>query len=177
MRNKLYPPQWRRVINILGALLAAIGIVLLIRWLKKNGSRLFRGQRGFTLIETLIAVVIISAIGTGVIKGIDTNARADRVLDEQVQATNLVTAYLENMRQLDYDNSANPYPAISNNVIMPTQYSVAVNIAYGYSSDGLNINWATTNNSGAYTLQKISISVSRTSGKPVLTTCTYRAKR
>ena len=161
------------LVKIIAAILAAIGLGLLINWPIKKGSRLLRGQGGFTLIETIIAVVIIGAIGTGVIKAIDTNARANRVLDEKVQATNLVSAYLENMRQLSYDDSANPYPTIGNGVTMPPQYSVTVNV--GYSGDGST--WATTNNSGAYKLQKISISVSRTSGKLVMTTCTYRTVR
>ena len=159
--------------KIIAAILTLIGVVLLVRWLRENGSRLFRGQRGFTLLETLLAVFLIALIGVAVLRAIDTNARATGILDERVQATNLVTAYLENIRQLPYSDNASPYNTVNNNITIPTQYGVAVNIAY--SPDGAT--WATTNASGAYKLQRISISVSRTSGKLVLTTCTFRAKR
>ena len=160
--------------EIVAAVLAAIGVVLLIKWLRNNSFRLWRGQRGFTLIEVVLAVGIIGLIGTGVVKAIDTNARANRVLDEQVIATNLVTSYLENMRQLIYDDSASPYASVGDSVVKPAQYTVAVDIRYS----GNGIDWGnTTNLSGTLKLQKISISVFRTSGKLVLTTCTFRVKR
>ncbi len=133
----------------------------------------FRGQGGFTLLEVVLGVIIIGLIGTGVIQAIDTNARAVRVLDEQVQATNLVTAYLEGIRQIPYSDNPSPYANVGDNVTKPTQYSVAVYIAYSADGD----NWVATSNNGTLKLQKISILVSRTGGKPVLSTCTFRTKR
>ncbi len=131
----------------------------------------FRGQGGFTLLEVVLGVIIIGLIGTGVIQAIDTNARAVRVLDEQVQATNLVTAYLEGIRQIPYSDNPSPYANVGDNITKPTQYSVAVNIAY--SADG--VNWTTTHTNE--NLQKITISVFREGGKLVLSTCTFRTKR
>ena len=127
---------------------------------------------GFTLIEVLVGVAIIAAIVTGVISAIDTNARAIGILDEKVQATNLVTAYLEGVRQLPYSDSASPYASVSNSIVKPTQYVVAMDIAY--SPDG--VYWAPTNNNGAYKLQRITISVSH-GDKPVLSTCTFKSPR
>jgi len=128
----------------------------------------------------MLAVIIIGLIGGGVIKGIDANARAGRVLDEQVQATNLVTAYLEAIRQIqipkvpvDRWGDDSLYANVGDNITMPTQYSVVVNIAY--SANG--IDWVTPYTAANQTLQKISILVSRTGGKPVLSTCTFRTKR
>ena len=134
--------------------------------------KLFQGQMGFTLIEVLVGVAIIAAIGIGVIRVIDTNARARQVLDEQVQATNLVTAYLEGIRQLPYSDNASPYASVSASIVKPPQYVVAMNIAY--SPDG--VYWAPTNNNGAYKLQRITISVSH-GDKPVLSTCTFKSPR
>ncbi len=131
------------------------------------------GQHGFTLMETILAIAIISVLGIAVIRALDTNARSARTLDEQVQATNLVTAYLENIRQLPYSDNSSPYNTAGANVVMPPQYSVVMD--FFYSGDG--VNFQSTNNSGAYTLQKISISVYRTNGHLVMHTCTYRAKR
>ena len=172
-RDRFGSFQERRRFFLIAAIVAvAIGLVLFIRWLRKNSFR-FRGQRGFTLMEVMVGVIIIGLIGTGVIKGIDANARATRILDEQVQATNLVTAYLEGMRQMSYSDNASPYNSVNATITIPAQYSVAMNIAY--SND--DITWSTTNSSGALKLQKITISVSRTNGKLVLSTCTFRTKR
>jgi len=143
-----------------------------MRQIRKARFRLLRGQMGFTLIEVLVGAAIIAAIGTGVIRAIDTNARAIRVLDEQVQATNLVTAYLEGIRQLPYSDSASPYASVNVGIVKPPQYIVVMDIAY--SPDG--VYWAPTNNNGAYKLQRITISVSH-GDKPVLSTCTFKSPR
>ncbi|MEK7354021.1 MAG: prepilin-type N-terminal cleavage/methylation domain-containing protein [Chloroflexota bacterium] len=142
-------------------------------YLRKNWFRLFRGQAGFSLLETVVAVVIIGFIGTGVIKAVDTNVRSGRILDEQVQATNLVTGYLEGIRQLPYSDNASPYNTVSAAVTEPTGYVVAMNIKY--SPDGND--WSFDTPAADRKLQKISISVSRTGGKLVLTTCTFRTTR
>lgn len=144
-----------------------------MKWLRRGRFRLFRGQKGFTLIEILVAVVILAAIGVVFMRTTATNARASGILDEKVVATNLVTAYLESIRQVTYDDSANPYSTVSSNITIPTQYNVAINVLY--SGDG--ITWQPSKDPGDLKLQKISISVSRTNGKLVLTTCTFRMKR
>lgn len=158
----------------MGGLVAAGFVLVILRKLLKGKSQ--GRQRGFTLLEMVLGVAIIALIGTGVIKAVDTNARAVRIIDEQVQATNLATAYLEGIKQLAYDDSASPYASVGDTIIKPPQYNVAVNVAYGYLVDGV-LTWATTNNSGTYKLQNISISVSREGGKLVLTTCTFRTTR
>jgi len=144
-----------------------------MRQLRQTKFNLFHGQKGFTLIEVLVGVFIIAAVGIAVIRAVDTNARARQVLDEQVQANNLVTAYLESIRLLPYSDNASPYASVSASVVKPPQYVVTMNLYY--SPDG--INWATDNNSGAYKLQKIKISVSREGGKPVLSVCTFKSPR
>lgn len=136
-------------------------------------SRLFSGQTGLTLIEVVVSVALIAAIGVSVINAIDTNARTRRVLDEKVQATNLVTAYLEAIRQVPYSDDANAYSYVGDSITKPPQYIVTINVTY--SPDG--VNWFTDNNSGAYKLQKLVISVLRQGGKPVLSTCTFRTPR
>lgn len=144
-----------------------------MRRLVKRSIRFPNRQIGFTLLEVLVGVFIIAGVGLGVIRAIDTNAKARQILDEKVQAANLVTAYLEGIRQLPYSDSTNPYASVNTSVVTPPQYVVTTNITY--SPDG--VYWATNNNSGAYKLQRIAISISRQGGKPVFSTCTFKSPR
>ena len=140
-----------------------------MRWQKKTRFRFFRGQRGVSLIEVLVVVGILGLIGTVVIRGLDTNYRADRTLDEQVTAVNLGTAYIEAIKNLPYAVS---YPTVGYNITVPTQYSVVVSTQC--SSDAQNFGPCTSNASG--TFQKITVSISR-EGRPVISICSFRTKR
>jgi len=151
----------------------SVGVSAVVTGTQRGRFKFLHGQMGFTLIEVLVGVAIIAAIGVGVANAIDTNSRAIRTFDEKVQATNLVTSYLEGIRQLPYSDDTNAYASVSQGIVKPFQYIVTMNITY--SPDG--IYWAPNSNGGAYKLQKITISVSREGGKPILSTCTFRTTR
>ena len=142
-----------------------------MRRLGKKRLKFLREQRGFTLIEVVVAVGILGLIGTGVVAAIDTNSRASRTMDEQVVAINLATTYFEALKECEY---AEEYPNIDCNlhsIAVPPGYQV--NIYTQFSSDGES--WS--DNYTDETLQKIIISVSRAgSGKPVLSICNFRTK-
>ena len=141
-----------------------------MRRLGKEIFKIIRCQTGFTLIETVVAVAILGAIGVGLLTALDTNSRATRTLDEQVTATNLATAHIEAIRNLPY---ASTYPNAGDNVTIPTQYNVVIDTEC--SSD--NINYYACTGSDNETLQLIEVIVSREGGGPVLRICTYRTKR
>ncbi|MBI4185982.1 MAG: type II secretion system protein [Chloroflexi bacterium] len=137
------------------------------RWLAKARPRFLREQSGISLLEILIALGILAAIGVAFLSGLNTNSKAAGTLDEQVVATNLATAYLENIRQSTY---AATYPNAGDNITVPFQYNVAINTAF--STDGTT--WV-----GPYanqTLQKITIIISR-QGRLVLSVCTFKMER
>jgi len=124
-------------------------------------------QAGFTLLETLISVVLLGLIGVGVLRGVQTISTSNMVLDEKIQASNLATMYVEAIRQLPFDASDPPYSS-TDSILKPPQYIVEVDAEY--SSDGESWN-------GTYSgekLQKVIINVSRTGGKPVSSFCYYR---
>jgi len=144
-----------------------------MRWLGKGKLRFLRGQRGFTLIEVLVAAAILAVIGVVLLNALDTNAKATRQLDEKVVATNLATAYFEAIKASPY---AETYDDVVADITIPPQYIVDVNIQFsddGSSGDG--IDW--TDDYGGKTLQKLAISVSREGGKHILTICTFKTKR
>ena len=146
-----------------------------MRWLGKGRLRFLRGQRGFTLIETILAVAILAAIGVGLLNALDTNAKATRTLDERVTATNLATAYFEAIKAMPY---AETYPEPEDIITIPPQYDVDVDIQFssdGDTTDG--ITWGDYNIEDPQTIQKLTITISREGGKPVLAICNFKTKR
>ena len=134
--------------------------------------RLLPREKGFTLIETLVAVAILAAIGVVFLRAIDTNARATGVLDEKVVATNLATAYLEAIRQLAYDNTPAEYENAGASITIPSGYIVDIDADYSDNGTRWFDTWSTANQ----TLQKISIIVSRDGGKTVFSICTFKTQ-
>ncbi|MBI2288440.1 MAG: prepilin-type N-terminal cleavage/methylation domain-containing protein [Chloroflexi bacterium] len=139
-------------------------------WLKKAKLLLLRQQMGFTLIEVLVAVGILAAIGIAYMTALDTNYRSDRTLDEKVTATNLATEYIEAIKQLPFAHDN--YPNAGDNITLPFQYTV--DIVTECSSDGETFGPCT--GSEDETFQKITVNISR-EGRPVLSMCEYRTKR
>ncbi len=145
---------------------------LIIRWLRKEKLRFLQGQRGIGLLETVIAVAILGAIGVSLLTALNTNARATRTLDEQVTATNLATAYFELIEDCEYaENYPKDQPPLDS-IIIPPGYDV--DIRTEFSTDA-GETWFDDYN--GETLQKVIISISREGdGKPVLSMCTFRTK-
>ncbi|MFC2035696.1 prepilin-type N-terminal cleavage/methylation domain-containing protein [Chloroflexota bacterium] len=125
-------------------------------------------QAGFTLLEVIISVALLTGIGIAVVRGIDTNARSTEILNEQVQATNLATNYMEIIRQLPFDSSDPPYANAGGSIDLPFQF--IVDVSAHYSDDGDT--WVDTYSSQK--LQRVTISVSREGGKPIRSFCSYR---
>ena len=148
----------------------------IMRWLGKGRLRFLREQKGFTLIETLVAAAILAVIGVGLLTALDTNAKATRQLDEKVVATNLATAYFEAIKAAPYGSTEPYYDDAVAGITIPHQYIVSVDI--DFSSDGEwgdGIDWGPY--TGVETIQRIAITVSREGGRHILTICTFKTKR
>ena len=128
---------------------------------------LFKGQKGISLIETVVALGILACIGVGILMALEANSKATGILDERVVSGNLASAYLESVRQSPF---ADTYPDAGESITVPVGYSVAVD-TYGTNDD---ITWVQP--CAGHTLQKIVVTVSH-GGNSVLSLSTYRAKR
>jgi len=154
-----------------------------MRWLRKGKLRFLRGQRGFTLIEVVLAAAILAVIGVGLLNALDTNAKATRTLDEKVVATNLATAYFEAVKAMPYYTDVETYlnDDTITSITIPPQYIVDVNIQFSSESilegEITQIIWVDDyDTENPQTLQKIAISVSREDGEHILSICTFKTK-
>ena len=130
-----------------------------------------REQTGFTLIEVLVAVGILAAIGVAFMTALNTNYRSVGTVDEKVTATNLATEYIEAIKQCSF---AATYPNPDcplDGIMVPSQYIVTIDTEC--SSDGETFGPCT--GSEDETFQKIIVRVSRIE-RPVLSMCAYRTK-
>ena len=147
-----------------------------MRLLNKAKLRILRGQKGISLLETLVAMAIMGVIAVTLLNALSTNANTTRQLDEKVVATNLATAYFEAIKEAPYDITEPYYDDTVADIIIPPQYIVDVSIYFssdGASGDG--IDWVDTYN--GETLQQIVLTVSREDGKHILSICSFKTKR
>ena len=107
-------------------------------------------EKGFAVIETLIATVVIGLIAVGVLMSLSTSAKSTVVSDSQTTAEGLARAQMEYILQQPYD-SDNYTP----------EYNLLSSVPSGYSINATATNLdprgdGTDNNDG---LQKIAVSV------------------
>ena len=119
---------------------------------------------GFSLLEVLIALGILAAIGVVFMTSLSTAHRSVGMLDEQTQAEALVRSQLEDIKDSTYQDV---YPVTVN---LPPQYSVSINVQDITFTPTLQVN----------TLQEITVSVSRPTGdggnRLILSVSTYKVK-
>ncbi len=132
----------------------------------KGRFRLFREQRGFTLIEITFAVGILALIGVTFITSMNTAYKSVGVLDAQTQAEALIRSQMEDIKDSPYSDSG-VYPVTVN---LPTQYSMSINVGV-----------PSVVSANTTTLQEITVSVSRPTGdggdRPILSVAYYKAKK
>jgi type II secretory pathway pseudopilin PulG len=117
-----------------------------------------RGERGITLVESLVAIAILGGGILTLVLAMSSGALAVRENDRQSIAQGLARAQLEYTKSYAFNPSATTYPAVS----APEGYAVAVVVA---PVPGTNSN-----------IQKITANVTR-DGAVVITAEDYKVNR
>ena len=129
----------------------------------------FQEERGFTLVEVLVAVAILAVIGVVFMNAMTTSFRSVGIQDEQITADSLARTQLEIIKAADYA------PTYEVTVEVPFQYSIPPIESPYVLWDEENDEWVESVNDTK--LQKITVRVSREGGKAVLMVEALKIKR
>ncbi len=123
-----------------------------------------RAERGFTLIEVLVALGIFGFVGVGILAGLATGFRAQDSNRIHTIGENLVRAVLEEIRKADYDDDDDYSPFVAP---VPSGYSFTATAAAFCAPEP-----CTPDNN----LQKITVTTFR-GGKAILTVEDLKVRR
>jgi len=127
-----------------------------VRRLIRRIHALLREQKGMTLIDTLVALAILGAVGIAFMNALSAGSSASGQVDEVAMTEKLVRNQLEGIKNASYDITAPyEYPIVDH----PANYPVSVDIEPN----------------GDNTLQDITITVSH-EGETLITVDTLKVK-
>ena len=84
-------------------------------------------QRGFTVLEALLALALVGIILVGILGALGTSSQATLIDDEQTTGDNLAESQLEHLRGQAYDSTGSP-PQYSLISAVPEGYSISLAI-------------------------------------------------
>jgi prepilin-type N-terminal cleavage/methylation domain-containing protein len=85
----------------------------------------FNGQKGYTLVELLITIVVIATSFSAFAVALSTGALAVNEGDKEVTAQSLARSQMEYIKYITYDQNASSYPTIDT----PDGYSITVSVS------------------------------------------------
>jgi type II secretory pathway pseudopilin PulG len=141
-------------------------------WLGKRKIRLFQEQRGISLIETLVSLVLLGIVGVALLNGLSTSSKAVIVSQEDVAAESLANSQVEYIKTQDY------IPVAKYGTGTPPKYYQKITIPADLASRGYSIDISTPATIipptlGPFELQSIKV-VIKHNGQGALTISVYK---
>ena len=138
--------------------------------------RLMRNEKGFSLIEVIIALALLGIIGIAFLSGLATASKATFIADERTTAESLARSQMEYVKNQDYiDYSADPHD-VYGEITPPAGYSID-STAVPFDPD-TGVPYSETG--GVFDqddgIQKITVTVSH-NGEEVITLEGYKVNR
>ena len=140
-----------------------------MRWLRKGRIKFFRGQRGITLIETLVGLALLGMIAVAFLNGLSTTSRGVMINQESVAAESLAKSQVEYIKAqdyitvADYDPATNCYEKIDIPADLVGEYDIEIKPPETIISPDI----------GSFELQSITVVIKRNGGG-VFTMSIYR---
>ena len=78
-----------------------------------------KSERGFSLIEVLVSLMILAMIGLAFLSALATSSRATLIMDERTTAKNLACSQMEYTKRYLYDKDAVTYPYVYDEIYNP----------------------------------------------------------
>lgn len=136
--------------------------------------KIFREEKGFTLIEILVAILLLGLIGTAFFGGLSTSSRTVQLGDERATSESLARTEMEYVRKQDYYLAPWSYE-LPSPPGAPTPWDASHDLPPGYSGYSLTV---TAEALGAVDngIQKLTIVIEHPDDE-VITLVSYKSAR
>jgi prepilin-type N-terminal cleavage/methylation domain-containing protein len=93
---------------------------------KRFSTRSMRAEKGFTLLEVIIAIALLGVVAVAILSGLSTGSRAILVADERATAESLARSQMEYVKSLDYTKAPSGGEASYTNakLAVPSGYEI-----------------------------------------------------
>jgi len=97
-----------------------------MRWPGKASLRFFQGQRGISLIETLVAVLILGFIGVAFLAALTTTTKSIDLYEQRFTASALAQSQIEILKAAPYDYTLSYDETVSAPTSLPRGYDILI---------------------------------------------------
>ena len=144
-----------------------------MRWLARANSRLFQEQKGFSFIEILVSLALLSMIGVAFLNGLFTTSKIVAISQESVAVESLAKSQIERIKSQSYVTVADYNPA--DPAYRYDLISVPADlVAAGYSVE-INTPVVIIPGAEGFELQSVAVVIKR-NGEEVFTISIYRVE-